>query len=841
MSGKLMELAIAIRGKLDSSLPASVKETNENINRLSGNLKQLQDISAKAGAWKAAAGQVRLYKRELAEAQKEASKTSEALKISGNKSSQAANAYKTAQRNAKQMATSLHESRGLLVSLSAELQAAGFNTKDFAESETNLKNQIAATNKALEQQKQLSSRAVERQDNLKAAKSGYSKAKQGLMQSFANFSGGVMMAKSLAAPLVEAVQVAANFEQAMSKVQAITNADEADTKKLATTARDLGAKTKFSATQAAEAMSYLGMAGWKTDQIIAGMPGLLNLAAASGADLAQTADIVSDDLTAFGMQANQAGHMADVMAAASTNANTNVVLMGATFKYAGAVAGALGYSLEDVALATGLMANAGIKGEQAGTSLRSMMSRMTAPTKQVQAAMDKLGLTVKNSDGSMKPFGQTMQELRAKFAGMSDSEKAQYASMIAGQEAMSGFLAIVNASDSDFAKLSNAVNHADGAAAKMAKTMNQNAQGALVQLQSATESAQISVGNVFLPILAKVATYVAGVAGSFAKWAEEHPRLVTALAAVAGAVAAVLLGLLAFSVAVSTVKYVVASIKLFKAAMQGAQIATKVMAGAQAALNFVMSMNPIALVIIGVMALIAALIYLYNNSETVRNFIDWAAQSIATAWNTAVTSISETVAEAAVWISSQWQYICDTADSAWNAITSTIQSVWETVYSVVDEGVQWVQNKWEQLKGVFSSPITTAIKFITSSSSNENPDRNAYGGLITRPTLSWVGEAGDPEMIVPINRTQNAMRLWQSAGQMLGVEALQPVRDPAPLLGSRGTGVTVNFAPTIQVSGGATTADQIRTVLREQEAQFEAKFRRLYQEMVQRERRLSFD
>ena len=302
-----------------------------------------------------------------------------------------------------------------------------------------------------------------------------------------------------------------------------------------------------------------------------------------------------------------------------------------------------------------------------------------------------------------------------------------------------------------------------------------------------------------------------------------------------------LLGLLAFSVAVSTVKYVVASIKLFKAAMQGAQIATKVMAGAQAALNFVMSMNPIALVIIGVMALIAALIYLYNNSETVRNFIDWAAQSIATAWNTAVTSISETVAEAAVWISSQWQYICDTADSAWNAITSTIQSVWETVYSVVDEGVQWVQNKWEQLKGVFSSPITTAIKFITSSSSNENPDRNAYGGLITRPTLSWVGEAGDPEMIVPINRTQNAMRLWQSAGQMLGVKALQPVRDPAPLLGSRGTGVTVNFAPTIQVSGGATTADQIRTVLREQEAQFEAKFRRLYQEMVQRERRLSFD
>lgn len=388
MAGKLMELAIAIRGKLDNSLPASVKEANEKINRLSSNLKQLQDVSAKAEAWKAAAGHVRKYKRELAEAQREASQASKALTISGDKSSQAAKAYEIAQRKAKQMATSLHESRGLLVALSAELQAAGFNSKGFAESEINLKNQIAATNKALEQQKRLSGQAIERRDNFKAAKSGYSEAKQGLMQSFANFSGGMNMAKNLAAPLVDAVQVAANFEQAMSKVQAITNADEADTKKLAATARDLGAKTKFSATQAAEAMSYLGMAGWKTDQIISGMPGLLNLAAASGADLAQTADIVSDDLTAFGMQASQAGHMADVMAAASTNANTNVVLMGATFKYAGAVAGALGYSLEDVALATGLMANAGIKGEQAGTSLRSMMSRMTAPTKQVQAAMD---------------------------------------------------------------------------------------------------------------------------------------------------------------------------------------------------------------------------------------------------------------------------------------------------------------------------------------------------------------------------------------------------------------------------------------------------------------------
>jgi len=264
-----------------------------------------------------------------------------------------------------------------------------------------------------------------------------------------------------AAPLVGAVTVAANFEQAMSKVQAITNASNEDMKKLNATAQELGAKTQFSASQAAEAMSYLGMAGWKTEQIIGGMPGLLDLAAASGTDLATTADIVSDDLTAFGMSANEAGRMADVMAAASTNANTNVEMMGQTFKYAGAVAGAMGYKLEDVAVATGLMANAGIKADQAGTSLRSIMTRLAAPTKESGNAMDQLGISITNADGTIKPFAETMNDLRAKFKGMTKEQQASYAKMLAGQEAMSGLLAVVNASDEDYAKLRSGQNGSD--------------------------------------------------------------------------------------------------------------------------------------------------------------------------------------------------------------------------------------------------------------------------------------------------------------------------------------------------------------------------------------------
>lgn len=836
MAGRIMELAIAIKGKIDGSLSASTKDTAQSISQLKDKLKQLNSVGSMANTWVTAARAVRGYKNELDQAQQAVHQASAALGTSGDKAAKAQSNYDSARKHVQQMGAALRQSRTLLVGVSDELEAAGFSTKNFAQSESELKNQIEATNKALDAQQ----KKAAAQQKVKMAKAAQSGAKLDLMASFANLQGGVATARSFAAPLVDAIQVAANFEQAMSKVQAITNADNADIQKLSATARELGANTKFSATQAAQAMSYLGMAGWKTDQIISGMPGLLDLAAASGTNLALTADIVSDDLTAFGMSADQAGHMADVFAATATNSNTNTQLLGDTFKYAGAVAGALGYKLEDVAVATGMMANAGIKGEQAGTALRSIMTRMVAPTKESGTAMDMLGITVTNADGSVKPFAQTIAELRQKFAGLSDSEKAQYASMIAGKEGMSGFLALVNGSDADFEKLAKAIQNSNGAAHRMAKTMNANARGALVQLQSATESAQISVGNVFLPILARAATVVAGVAGRFADWAAKNPQVVATLAAVAGAVAAVVMGLLGFSVAVSMFNYITASVKLFHAAMQSAEIATKLMTVAQAALNFVMSMNPIALVIIGVMALIAALMVLYNESETVRNFIDWAAKSIAEAWDAAVSAISEGITAAASWIISQWLAIYNAASSAWNAIVDTIQGVWDTVYGIIDEGVSYVQDKWESLKAIFSSPITAAVNFITTGSVTGTPEKHANGGLISRPTLSWVGEGGNPEMIVPINRTQNALRLWQSAGQMLGVRPLQPVKDPSPLL-SRGQGVTVNFAPTVQVTGGASSADQIRQVLQEQETQFEARFRRMYQDMMQRERRLSFE
>lgn len=290
-----------------------------------------------------------------------------------------------------------------------------------------------------------------------------------------------------------AVKVGTDFEAGMSEVAAISNATVAELEKLTEKAKEMGAKTKFSATESAAAFKYMAMAGWETADMLDGIESIMNLAAASGEDLASVSDIVTDALTAFGLQAKDSAHFADVLAQASSRSNTNVGLMGYTFKYVAPIAGALGYSIEDMAVAIGLMANAGIKGEQAGTQLRSVLSRMSKPTSETQAAMDKLGLSLTDSEGNMKSFAEVMQDMRAGFSQLTDAEKATYAAMLGGQEAMSGLLAIVGASDEDFDKLTAAIAASDGAAQNMADTMNDNVQGAFTIMKSAAEGFGITV------------------------------------------------------------------------------------------------------------------------------------------------------------------------------------------------------------------------------------------------------------------------------------------------------------------------------------------------------------
>ena len=305
--------------------------------------------------------------------------------------------------------------------------------------------------------------------------------------------GAAAASAGITGALAASTAAGASFESQMSTVQAISQASGTEMARLKALAKQMGIETKFSATEAGQGLEYMAMAGWEVDSMLAGLPDIMNLAAASGEDLGQVSDIVTDSMTAFNLEASRSAEFADVLAQASARSNTDVATMGQTFKYVAPVAGALGFSIQDTATAIGLMANAGIKGEQAGTSLRAMLTRIVKPTAEVASAMERIGLSVTNSDGSMRSLNEIQRDLRAGFSGLSESERASTAASLAGQEAMSGMLALVNASDEDYEKLSDSIYHAKGAAEEMAGVRMDNLKGDVTLLKSSAEGAGIAI------------------------------------------------------------------------------------------------------------------------------------------------------------------------------------------------------------------------------------------------------------------------------------------------------------------------------------------------------------
>nr|DAW57657.1 MAG TPA: minor tail protein [Caudoviricetes sp.] len=325
-------------------------------------------------------------------------------------------------------------------------------------------------------------------------------------------AGQALMPLSLAAAGVgaAAIKITADFDEAMSKVSAISGATGDDFDKLRAKAREMGAETKFSATESAQAFTYMAMAGWDTEKMLNGISGVMSLAAADGLDLATTSDIVTDAMTAFGLKAEQSGHFADVLAKGSSSANTNVSMLGESFKYVAPLAGALGYSVEDTTVALGLMANAGIKGSQAGTSLKTALANLTKPTAKMRTVMDEYNISIANSDGSMKSLSQIMDMLRTNLGGLGAAQQAAAATTLFGKEAMAGMLTIINASETDYKNLTEAIANADGTAKKMADTMQQNLNGQLTILKSGLEEAAISIGDALMPLIQGLVAAVQG-------------------------------------------------------------------------------------------------------------------------------------------------------------------------------------------------------------------------------------------------------------------------------------------------------------------------------------------
>ncbi len=475
---------------------------------------------------------------------------------------------------------------------------------------------------------------------------------------------------------VASVKTAADFESGMSKVAAISGAAGDDLDALSKKAREMGAKTKFSASEAASAMEYMAMAGWKTEDMLSGIEGVMNLAAASGEDLAATSDIVTDALTAFGLTAQDSGHFADVLAAASSNANTNVSMMGETFKYCAPIAGALGFSVEDTAEAIGLMANAGIKGSQAGTALRTIMNNLSGEVKICGENIGEVEIATTNADGSMRELSDILSDCRDAFAGLSESEKVAAAESLVGKNAMSGFLALMNAGEADINKLSGAIENCDGTAQKMADTMNDNLEGQLTILKSQLQELAISFGEILLPAIKNIVGCIQKFVDVLNSLPDGVKETIVTIALIAAALGPVLIIVGKIITAVGTIMTIVPKVV---GVINGVKAAF-------AALNMTMLANPIVLIIAAIAALVAAFIYLWNTNEDFRQF--WI-------------DLWENVKEVAVAV---WEFLKEFFTAAWEAIKGIAETVWNRIKD-------FFSGLWEGIKNIFST-VVEAIKTI---------------------------------------------------------------------------------------------------------------------------------
>ena len=541
-----------------------------------------------------------------------------------------------------------------------------------------------------------------------------------------------------------AVKTAADFDSAMSRVAAVSGATGSDFDSLRDKAREMGAKTKFSATEAADAMNYMAMAGWKTEDMLSGIEGVMYLAAASGEDLATTSDIVTDALTAFGLSAGDSGHFADVLAAASSNANTNVSMMGETFKYCAPVAGALGFSVEDTAEAIGLMGNAGIKASQAGTSMRSIMTNLTGDVKLSGAAIGDVTIATTNADGSMRSLSAILADCRVAFGGMTEAEKANNAEALVGKNALSGFLALMNAAPEDIEKVSGAVNNCKDAAKNMADTMQDNLEGQLTILKSQLQELAISFGDLLMPAVRSIVSGLQGMVDVLNAMPDGVKRVIMIVALLAAALGPVL-------IIIGKTLSAIGTIMTWAPKLAGAISAVK---GAFAALSATMMANPIAIVIAAIAALVAAFIYLWNTNEEFRQFWIrlwneikevavqvWTAvsQFLVSAWNgirnTAVavwngirdffsglwagikTLFTTVVTAISTFLVGAWNGIRATVMAVWNAISAFLGSVWNGIKSVITNVVNgirtFLQSAWNGIRTVITT-VMNAIRTVIS-------------------------------------------------------------------------------------------------------------------------------
>lgn len=584
-----------------------------------------------------------------------------------------------------------------------------------------------------------------------------------------------------------AVKTASDFDTSMSRVQAISGATTDDMVTLRDKAREMGEKTKFSAMEAGDAMYYMAMAGWDTEDMLNSVEGIMNLAAASGEDLALTSDIVTDAMTAFGLSADgttqivrdglieevsNATHFADVLAAASSNANTNVALLGESFKYVAPVAGSLGYSVEDTAIALGLMANAGIKASSGGTALRSMLTNLAKPTDEVESAMEYLGISLQNNDGSMKTLMEVMQDLRSSFGeckmpveefqnqlaeveaqyesgeltekqyseavedltekayGAEGALKAKYAATLAGKTGMSGLLAIVGSSDKDFEKLTNAIYQSDGAAQEMADIMQDNLAGQVTILKSKMQEFGISIGEQLVPFVKDGVSVLQDIMDKFNSMSDSQKQAIIKIGGVVAAIGPLLV------VGGSLVKGVKSVIDVGKSV-------GSVVGGVGKVLG---ACSPTVLIVVGVIALlIAAGVALYQNWDTIKEWAGKLWEGIKETFNGIKDAISNAFNAAKEAVSNKVKEIQDGVSNGFNEAKKAVSDKLNEMKDAVLENpiVQVAGQVFGAVGGVVDSVMTAAVDTAKEKLGNM---KTAYeengGGIQGIVAAGWEGIKG---------------------------------------------------------------------------------------------------
>lgn len=539
-----------------------------------------------------------------------------------------------------------------------------------------------------------------------------------------------------------AVKTASDFDSAMSKVAAVSGATGDDLDKLRDKAREMGSKTKFSASEAAEAMNYMAMAGWKTNDMLSGIDGIMNLAAASGEDLATTSDIVTDALTAFGLSAADSGHFADVLAAASSNANTNVSMLGESFKYCAPIAGALGVSCEDTAEALGLMANAGIKSTQSGTSMRSIMTALSGDVKFCSETFGEMEIATTNSDGSMRELSDILADCRVAFNQMTESEKASAAQALVGKNAMSGFLALMNAAPADIDKLSGAIADCDGTSLSMAETMQDNLGGQLTILRSQLEELAISFGEILMPVIREIVTKIQAFIDKLNSMDPATKQTIVKIALAAAAMGPLLV---VIGKVISSVGGLMSFISKVPTMIAGAKTAFSTLGAAIGGIS-----APVVAVVAVIAVLIAAFVHLWNTNEDFKNSILSIWEQTKATFERLTSGIVDRINALGFdfenfgeLVKAVWNGLCEILAPMFEGVFQNISNIFtfvtDTILSVLDVFIGLFTGDWEQcwngIKGIF----TGIWDFVVNTFSNI---LNTLKG-VADVFLGWFGTSWD--------------------------------------------------------------------------------------------------